>query len=43
MVGTKRACGCPNWHLAELSVKLWFAELECPEGRFESAIDQRSG
>jgi hypothetical protein len=36
---TKRycgACGCPNWHLAELSVKLWFAELECPEGRFGS-------
>ena len=28
------ACGCPNWHLAELSVKRWFAELECPEGKF---------
>ena len=38
-----RACGCPNWHLAELSVKLWFAELECPEGRFESVSKRISG
>lgn len=26
------ACGCPNWHLAELHVKLRFADLECPLG-----------
>jgi len=24
------ACGCPKWHLAELHVKLRFANLECP-------------
>ena len=24
------ACGCGKWRLAELSKKLWFARLECP-------------
>ncbi|MCK4658084.1 MAG: hypothetical protein KAV82_01055 [Phycisphaerae bacterium] len=24
------ACGCPNWRLAELAHKLWWARLECP-------------
>jgi hypothetical protein len=24
------ACGCPHWKLAELTVKLRFADLECP-------------
>jgi len=26
------ACGCPQWKLARLSVKLWLAELACPVG-----------
>jgi hypothetical protein len=28
------ACGCPEWFLAELHKKLWFARLRCPKGRF---------
>jgi len=29
-----RACGCPEWSLAELHKKLWFARLRCPKGKF---------
>jgi len=29
-------CGCPNWKLARLDVKLRFANLACPTGRWEA-------
>lgn len=28
------ACGCGKWKLAQLSVKLKFAQLECPAGKW---------
>jgi len=31
------SCGCAQWPLAELDKKLWFANLECPLGRFGKA------
>jgi hypothetical protein len=29
-----RACGCPEWSLAELHTKLRFARVVCPRGKF---------
>ena len=31
------ACGCPQWSMAELNNKLWFAKLRCPAGFFGRA------
>ncbi len=35
------ACGCWQWRLAELTRKLWYAKLPCPNNRFTPVTDRR--